>query len=435
MTLRRLTLAMFGLAVSACHHTPTPTITDGGPHESFCDTVPGVLIHDDAGLHVMPGDAGQQDLKWLTIPYGYCALHYATVDNARQIRFAPGGELFVASPSQVAPSGVTNGLGEIVVLPDDNGDGVADGILTYAANRPSTQGLLFANGSFYYQDGTRILKEPYSKGQRSDPGGAEVVADIQAYVSEDHWPKTLDVADDGTIYVGNGGDQLDQCEEPMPFRGGILAIDGSSGGEEIAMGFRNPIDIKCHRDGHNHCFTTELGLDGSAQDHGREKLVPIVKGENLGFPCCATTNEAYAPFSITCADGGGLCTPDCSQVTPDTNSFIIGSTPFGFDFDDEQFPAPWDHHVFIGLHGAVGSWTGARIVGIQLDPDTGLPLPSTTTDGGEDLGAIADFATGWDDGTRSHGRPSDVAFSPDGRMFIANDWTGEILWIAPITPP
>ena len=83
------------------------------------------------------------------------------------------------------------------------------------------------------------------------------------------------------------------------------------------------------------------------------------------------------------------------------------------------------------LHGVFGTWVGARLVAIATDPQTGLPLASSTVVGGL-AGAIADFATGWDDGSLSHGRPADAAFAPDGRLFIANDVTGEIFWIAPV---
>ena len=58
-------------------------------------------------------------------------------------------------------------------------------------------------------------------------------------------------------------------------------------------------------------------------------------------------------------------------------------------------------------------------------------MPSTNTDGGANQGMV-DFATGWDDNTRSHGRPAAVAFAPDGRLFVANDYNGIIFWIAPV---
>jgi hypothetical protein len=43
---------------------------------------------------------------------------------------------------------------------------------------------------------------------------------------------------------------------------------------------------------------------------------------------------------------------------------------------------------------------------------------------------MTDFATGWDDGSLTHGRPAALAFSPDGRLFVANDNSGVIFWIA-----
>ena len=42
------------------------------------------------------------------------------------------------------------------------------------------------------------------------------------------------------------------------------------------------------------------------------------------------------------------------------------------------------------------------------------------------------FATGWDDGSREHGRPAAVAFAADGRLFLGNDNNGDIFWIAPL---
>jgi len=53
-----------------------------------------------------------------------------------------------------------------------------------------------------------------------------------------------------------------------------------------------------------------------------------------------------------------------------------------------------------------------------------------------------DFATGWDDGKLDHGRPADITFAPDGRMFMAQDngpaqvqGLGIIVWFAPLDLP
>src|SRR5207244_2964267 len=98
---------------------------------------------------------------FLHLPTGFCAHYFGKVGNTRQLRFAPGGELFVASPTTGTTGGGQGGQQAILLLPDDNGDGYADGSTTFLNNLPSTQGLLFTDGYFYYQDATKILRMPY----------------------------------------------------------------------------------------------------------------------------------------------------------------------------------------------------------------------------------------------------------------------------------
>jgi glucose/arabinose dehydrogenase len=404
------------------------SLVDASPEASLADpcSLPGSIQFTSSGVVVVSGGGAAPDLSFLTLPQGFCAHYYGTVGsssggNARQMRFAPSGELFVSSPTTGTTGGNGGaGLAAIVVLPDDNHDGVADSVLTFLSSLPSTQGMLFANDQFYYQDGTQIMSVPYESGDRSPRGPSTQVANITIYTSSLHWPKTLDIADDGTIYVGNGGDQSEVCDPTRPFHGGILKLDGTDGGDPVAKGFRNPINVRCTH-GHNLCFAIELGLDYSADEGGHEKLVPIHQGDDWGFPCCATQN---VPFP------GGTAAI-CANVTPDTDSFLIGNTPFGVDFESGMWPAPWTGSAFIVTHGAAGTWAGARMVAIAMDPTTGLPMPASDVDGA-DTGAMRDFATGWDDGTLRHGRPSAVTFSSDGRLFVANDQNGVIFWIAPM---
>jgi glucose/arabinose dehydrogenase len=364
--------------------------------------------------------ASAPDLSFLTVPPGYCVHYFGHVGNARQLRFAPSGELFVASPTTVTTGGGPGGQGAIVVLPDDDLDGYADAPIAFQTGLPSTQGLLFASGAFYYQDGTQILMVPYVPGLRTANGTPTVVANFTAYSSSLHWPKVMDVADDGTIYFTNGGDQAEGCDPTRPFHGGILRIDGSTGGAPVAKGMRNPIALRCQR-GHDLCFAIELALDRSATIGGREKLVPVHAGDDWGFPCCATANTPYTTVTPV---------PDCSGTAQEIEEFFIGDTPFGLDFEPGNWPAPYTGAAFVTLHGHSGTWLGARLVAVTVDPITGMPNPGNDLTNMVDTGGMGDFATGWDDGTRSHGRPSAVAFSADGRLFVANDNNGNIFWIA-----
>ncbi len=329
--------------------------------------------------------------------------------------------MFVASPTTFTTGGGRGGQSSIVILPDDNHDGMADSNVTFLSSLPSTQGLLFANGFLYYQDRTKIRRLPFSPGDRSPSGASELVTDITINVAPLHWPKPLDIADDGTIYVGNGGEESDRCDAEHTFRGGILKLDGTEGGNPVAKGFRNPIAVRCRR-GLNVCYAVELAKDFTAADGGREKIVPIRQGDDWGFPCCATKDLAYR----------GVAHRDCSKVTEDLVQFYIGDTPFDLDFEMGQWPPPWNNRIFVPLHGAYGTWTGARLVSLEFDTTTGELLPGSDLDGMMSTGAMRDFATGWADGTFAHGRPSNVAFAPDGRLFLANDVSGVILWIAPM---
>jgi glucose/arabinose dehydrogenase len=400
--------------------TPTATLVPTAPAH-FCD-LPGSVHTTANGLVIVPGGpANAPDLSFLHLPVGFCAHFFAHIGNTRQLRFAPGGELFVASPTTGTTGGGAGGRAAIVALPDDDHDGVADTPITFLSGLPSTQGLLFANGSLYYQDGTKIMRLPYATGDRMPSGNSEEVAKITIYSSSVHWPKTLDMADNGTIYVGNGGDQGEPCNPLHPFHGGILKLDGTPGGTPVVKGFRNPISVRCPH-GHNLCLAIELARDFTDAQGGREKLAPIHEGDDWGFPCCATKDLPFPDVRPV---------PDCSAVVSETGSFIVGHTPFDLDFETGKWPAPWSNRVYVPLHGVFGTWQGASVVTIGMDPTTGQLLPGSEL-GGHPTGAFSVFATGWDDGTHLHGRPAAVAFAPDGRLFLGNDNSGDILWIAPL---
>jgi glucose/arabinose dehydrogenase len=449
----------------------TPSDADAGPpfdpdapYPHFCD-LPGSVVFTANGRMTVPDGtseeacrttAGMPPPPWwcfLHLPAGYCAHFFGNIaslartgsfgGNVRQLRFAPNGDLFVASPTQGTTGGGVGGLAAVVVLPDDNRDGYADTLIRFVDNAPSTQGILFANGYFYFQAtrpddrlGTKIMRVAYQPGDRAMRGLPEQVLDTSTYYTSPlHWPKTLDQADDGSIYVAIGSDQDEggsdamlstYCQGPRKLVGGIIKLDGTPNGTPVARGFRNPIAVRCQK-GHNLCFASELAKDYSGDEGGREKLVPIRNGDDWGFPCCATRGLPHSHINPV---------PDCSGVTPEDVSFLIGHTPFGFDFERGKWPAPYTGSVFVPLHGSAGGWDGARVVAVATDPMTGRLKQGSTIDGGTSTGAMTDFATGWDNkAMRLQGRPAAIEFAADGRMFIGNDNNGDVIWIAPVDLP
>jgi glucose/arabinose dehydrogenase len=398
------------------------------PAGSFC-ALPGTMVWTSQGPMAMPAPtAPVVDITWLHLPTGFCAHYFATVKTARQLKFAPGGELFAASPSAGTTGGAGDGISGIVVLPDDDHDGNADDNITFLGGLPAVQGLMFANDHFYYQDDTNIRRVPYGKGDRKPSGPSELVTQMTNWrQAAEHWPKVFDQALDGTIYITNGGSQSDPCDCAHDVRGAIVKLNADGTTSLVAKGFRNPIAMRCEAN-HSVCLAVELALDYSASAAGREKLVPVRQGDDWGFPCCATQNIPYG--GVTCSDTGAL--PDCSGVAQESDAFVIGHTPFGVDFETGLWPAPWNGRAFVTLHGVVGTYEGARVVAIALD-ETGMPNQASEVDPA--LGnpnSMLEFATGWDDGLQDHGRPAPIAFAPDGRMFIGDDQKGAVIWIAPV---
>jgi hypothetical protein len=158
-----------------------PPVPDGALAAHPC-SLPGTVQFTTSGKTTIPGAPPDwPDLGFLHLPAGFCAHYYANVGNARQMRFAPGGELFVASPTAATTGGGANGQSAYVVVPDYNMDGIGDSTFTYVsfASGSMNQGMLFTGGYFYYQDGTppgtKIMRLPYASGDLKPSGTAQQV--------------------------------------------------------------------------------------------------------------------------------------------------------------------------------------------------------------------------------------------------------------------
>ena len=65
------------------------------------------------------------DVQGAVVPNSFCIRKFASVNEPRVLAFAPNGDLFVAAPSNATAGGASGGSGAIIVLSDDNHDGVA----------------------------------------------------------------------------------------------------------------------------------------------------------------------------------------------------------------------------------------------------------------------------------------------------------------------
>lgn len=352
------------------------------------------------------------DVPGVSPPPGFCLRRYATVKVARTLVLAPNGDLFVGAPNNPTAGGAAGGPGAIVVLSDDDRDGVAE-LHTFADGLPDVHGLALGGGYLYFTTTSTVWRTPYTAGQRRETGPRENMGLPASFGTGGRWTHGLALSTSGRLFASRG--QYNTCG-PTP--GGEISQLTMGSQTVISTGFRNPMYMRCHQTD-DVCAATELGED--QMPGAREKLIMIRPSTNYGYPCCYTTSRPVpAPMGMNCA-----------AVTTEDAEFVLADTPFGFDWERGLWPAPYNESIFVALHGSFYTqppWGGARLVFATVDPATRKPIKDAS-------GKVVwrDFLSGFGPGGTMLERPSDITFATDGRMFFSDDQGGAVYWMAPVS--
>ena len=377
----------------------------------------------------------------LVVPDGFCVRPFTApnlVPEPRTIRIAPNGDVFIFSPGHSTPGGSFGGLGAIVVLPDDDHDGLADARVIFAGGTAQTSedcaahdvnpndltcghGLAFIDGFLYFTRWNDVLRYPYQTGDRAAQSAPELVTKLGVDKPGDwRFTHTLDRAPNGDVLVSRGRFDSIACSVDSMAEGAVFRLPVGAGvpatPEVLSQGFRNPMYIRCHPTS-GACFANELSGDVWEGVGGHEKLALLKPGGNWGYPCCVDQGQPI----------NGGTSELCATVDTGLVSFPLHDTPFGLDFNRGSFPGKYENALFVADHGRVGSWAGTQVVWYATDP-SGMPIPDA------DPNALpTPFVTGFGKGKDSvNGRATDLAFAPDGRMFLIDDTSSEVWWIAPV---
>ena len=315
--------------------------------------------------------------------------------DPRMMAIGPDGHLYVAE----------RGAGRIVRLPDEDGDGLSDGIEVAAdgLNAPSSIDF-YEDGSLYVGETTRVLRL-----RESDQPGvfeqAEVV--IDGLPSGGHSTRTVLFSPDWESLFVSIGSSCNVCIEEDERRAAIVRYNPDGAGEEIyAEGLRNAVGIT-FRPGTKELWATNNGRDWLGDDQPPETIYLVAEGDDTGWPRC---------------HAGRIVDPDygeegaCEGIKVPAVEMQAHSAPLGLAFyTGEQFPEEYRGDLFVAFHG---SWnrsvpTGYKIVRIPMED--GQPGP------------VEDFAAGWlrADGSQ-WGRSVDVLTAPEGSLFVSDDGGGTI---------
>ena len=242
-----------------------------------------------------------------------------------------------------------------------------------------------------------------------------------------HYSRTIGFGPDGRLYVSIGS-TCNVCREKDSRRASIWSMkkDGTNF-KEVAKGLRNSVFF-IWKDGK--MWATEMGRDLLGDDTPPDEINIIdtrdpslddsgrmVSPLDFGWPICYGKNIHDTVF-----DKNTYIRNPCMEPfeIPSHIDVPAHSAPLGLAFvpPSAGWPAEYANDLLVAYHG---SWnrtvpTGYKVVRFHLDQAGN----STTT---------SDFISGWLDGKTTLGRPVDIIFGADGKMYLSDDKAGVIYQI------
>lgn len=374
-------------------------------------------------LEASPMPYGPATAARLKAPLGFTVSVFASgLKNVRWLVVAPNGDVYASRRDQ----------GDVLLLRDTDGDGVADHQKVVAQNIAYAHGLALKDGQLYIASDKKVFVAKVAPDGSLDTP-RQIIDDLPD--AGQHPNRTLAFGPDGWLYI-TAGSSCNNCRETNPEAATVLRArpDGSAR-EVYAAGLRNTIGFDWHPVT-GALFGFDHGSDFRGDDLPPEELNEIRANAHYGWPYCYATREpdrfqVNEPPNTTKA---AFC--------PDTEAPVLTYTahaaPIGFLFyRGAQFPTEYRQSAFAAMRG---SWnrsqpSGFKVVRVQFGA-SGRPE------------RIDDFVTGWlvepnaalkDAGPRATeqergeaarpaqlGRLAGLAVARDGSLLIAEDQNGVI---------
>ena len=339
----------------------------------------------------------------LKLPPGFAFTIFAReVKGARVLAMDPGGNLLVSLTSQ----------GRVVALPDKNGAGVADAVVTVLEGLDNPHGLAFGPGkeprlyvvetgqvAAYDYDPARLTATNPQKIADLPPGGRHFTRSL----------RFLPGARDHRLLISVGS-SCDACEEEDPRRAKILAVDPDGGDlSTFASGLRNSAFMAVHPLS-KHVWATEKGRDDLGDNWPPDEINIILEGSHYGWPYCYGKR-----LHDDKSDPAGEHREFCKDTIPSFIDVPANEAPLGLAFFPPEWPEEFGHDLLVAYHGSSNRTepTGGKVVRYRLD------AAGNFID-------VEDFITGWLTPQGALGRPVDILITPEGVIYISDDKAGVV---------
>lgn len=376
--------------------TATPTAASAGVEGPL--TLSPVIIETT--------DATRQgvfaDERTINLPAGFhIEVFAAGISGVRWLERTPAGTIYATSPGQ----------GKVFVLPDEDKDGVADEVKTFADGLPGVHGIAFHDDAMFVATESQIIRLA-----DTDNDG---VADKRDVLASDlptgggHSTRTLAFGADGNLYV-SAGSSCNVCQETNEKRAAISRYSADGKFEKVyASGLRNAVGIIFHPIT-SELWATNNGRDGLGDDIPPETVYNIQEDTNYGWPFCygdRVPDRTQSPPAGFCEKTGVPAVKMQAHSAPLGLAFYNGS----------EFPAEYNGDLFVAFHG---SWNRSVPTGYKL---VRIRFKDNQPDASAGDYQVEDFATGWQSANGNvWGRPVDPFMAPDGSLLLTDDRAGAI---------
>jgi len=350
-------------------------------------------------------EATPERIASLEVPAGFSIKPFATgLKNVRVLAVAPDGTVYASRRDQ----------GDVIMLADRDGDGVADGPPVAVAHRAGAHGLAIHDGKLYLA----TVKELFSAPINADGTLGELTMLLGDLPDGGQHPnRTLAFGPDGMIYL-SAGSSCNACNENNPEAATILRVSPDGKSRTIfASGLRNTIGFDWSP-ATGELWGMDHGIDYLGDEVQSEELNLIRKGKRYGWPHVFADGginpQSTPPGEVTKEQWKAMSVP-----------MVLGYTahaaPMQFVFyRGAQFPREYAGDAFVTMRG---SW--------NRKPAAGYELARIKYREGKPA-SIAPFVSGFlgDGGTVHFARPMGLAMARDGALLLGDDANGIIYRIA-----
>ena len=343
---------------------------------------------------------------------GFSIQRVATVGGARELAFAPNGDLFVGTVSA-----------DVYVIPHADASGAAGTphVFAHFGDAPAA-GIALSGDSIYVGTQFAVWQIPYKPGDLRARSAPQKLASVRTSgVSSDHVTTSVAVAK-GVLYASVGA----SCNACRPELDESRATIGRVAGgtySVVARNIRNAIALTANENT-GALWAGDAGQDELPPGHPYEFFDDVSAHSppmNYGWPFCYENHKGH----------------DCAGVVEARVALPAYSTPIDAAFYPQRpdgryaFPLRYAGGAFVTLHG---SWHGPPFVAPQVAfVAMRGDAPVTGVDWGDPNKQWSEFAGGYQSGGSNQriGRPTGIAVGPQGDLFVADDDTGAIYRIRP----